>query len=67
MYVFVYIHIYIYICIHIHIGQTIVLYNEKDKRQRFIQGPEITDMITAFATGAGKRYIYMHIYTYIYR
>ena len=37
------------------IGQTIVLFNEKDKRQRFIQGPEITDSITAFAVGSGKR------------
>ena len=36
-------------------GQTIVLYYEKDKRQRFIHGPEVTDMITAFAVGNGKR------------
>lgn len=36
-------------------GQTIVLHNEKSKRQRFIQGPEITDSITACAVGSGKR------------
>jgi hypothetical protein len=38
-----------------HSGQTIVLHNEKSKRQRFIQGPEITDGITACAVGSGKR------------
>jgi hypothetical protein len=38
-----------------YLGQTIVLHNEKSKRQRFIQGPEITDGITACAVGSGKR------------
>ena len=37
------------------LGQTIVLYNEKDSRQRFIQGHEIADIVTAFAVGCGKR------------
>ena len=37
------------------LGQTIVLYNEKDSRQRFIQGQEIADIFTAFAVGCGKR------------
>jgi hypothetical protein len=37
------------------LGQTIVLYNEKDSRQRFIQEHEIADIVTAFAVGCGKR------------
>ena len=37
------------------LGQTIVLYNEKDSRQRFIQGHEIADIVTSFAVGCGKR------------
>jgi hypothetical protein len=37
------------------LGQTIVLYNEKDSRQRFIQGHEIADIVTALAVGCGKR------------
>jgi len=36
-------------------GQTIVLYNLADKRQRFLSGAEITDVITAYASGSGKR------------
>lgn len=40
---------------YVMLGQTIVLYNEKDSRQRFIQGPEIADIVTAFAVGCGKR------------
>ena len=39
----------------IPLGQTIVLYNEKDSRQRFIQGHEIADIVTALAVGCGKR------------
>ena len=38
-------------------GQSIVLYCEKDKRQRFIHGPEVTDTITAFAVGNAKRVV----------
>ena len=38
-------------------GQTVVLYHEKDKRQRFIHGPEVTDTITAFAVGTGRRVV----------
>jgi hypothetical protein len=37
------------------LGQTIVLCNEKDSRQRFIQGHEIADIVTALAVGCGKR------------
>jgi hypothetical protein len=40
---------------NVMLGQTIVLYNEKDSRQRFIQGHEIADIVTAFAVGWGKR------------
>ena len=40
---------------YVILGQTIVLYNEKDSRQRFIQGHEISDIVTALAVGCGKR------------
>ena len=40
---------------YVMLGQTIVLYNEKDSRQRFIQGHEIAEIVTAFAVGCGKR------------
>ena len=36
-------------------GHSIVLYNTIDKRQRFLNGAEITDQITAYASGPGKR------------
>jgi hypothetical protein len=38
------------------VGHSIVLYNIKDKRQRFIQSAEIAESITAFTSGSGKRY-----------
>ena len=50
-------------CYYYQKGQTIVLFNEKDKRQRFIQGPEIIDSITAFAVGSGKRWLYESYYS----
>ena len=40
-------------------GHSIVLYNKADKRQRFIsqgQDKDVSDCITAFASGCGKRY-----------
>ena len=36
-------------------GHTIVLYNLSDKRQRFLQGADITGVITAYCSGPGKR------------
>ncbi len=36
-------------------GQTIVLYSLTDKRQRFLSGMEVTDIITAYSSGPGKR------------
>lgn len=36
-------------------GHSLVLYNVLDKRQRFIQSAEITDSITAYCSGSGKR------------
>lgn len=38
-------------------GHTLVLYNRFDKRQRFIQGQDVPDCITAFASGCGKRLV----------
>ncbi len=35
--------------------QSIIQYGINDKRQRFIQAPEITDVITAYTSGPGKR------------
>lgn len=37
------------------VGQCIVQYNRIEKRQRFIHAAEITDIITAFASGCGKK------------
>ena len=36
-------------------GHTIVQYNKVDKRQRFIHTSEISDAITAFTSGVGKK------------
>jgi len=36
-------------------GHSLVLYNLTDRRQRFINGAEITDSITAFCCGSGRR------------
>jgi hypothetical protein len=36
-------------------GHSLVLYSITDKRQRFIQSTEITESITAYASGSGKR------------
>jgi WD40 repeat protein len=36
-------------------GHTIVLYNTTDKRQRHLHSSDITDVITAYASGPGKR------------
>lgn len=36
-------------------GQSLVLYSFTEKRQRFIQSSEISDCITAYTSGPGKR------------
>jgi cilia- and flagella-associated protein 57 len=36
-------------------GQTVVLYNLTDKKQRFLNGAEITDVLTCYESGPGKR------------
>jgi len=36
-------------------GHTIVLYGLSDRRQRFLNAAEITDKITAFSSGSGRR------------
>ena len=36
-------------------GHTIVLYSLTDRRQRFLNGAEITEKITAFSSGSGRR------------
>ena len=36
-------------------GHSIVLYSRAEKRQRFLQAPEITESITAYTSGSGKR------------
>ena len=42
-------------------GHNIVMYNKKDKRQKIINfnNSEISDTITAFASGTGKRYFFI--------
>lgn len=37
------------------IGHSLILYNLTDKRQRFLQSSEISDCITAYTSGPGKR------------
>eukprot|EP01040_Poterioochromonas_malhamensis_P018038 gene18038-20934_t len=36
-------------------GHSLVLYNFQEKRQRFLQSSEISDCITAYTSGPGKR------------
>ena len=36
-------------------GHTIVIYSLTDRRQRFLNAAEITDRITAFSSGSGRR------------
>ena len=36
-------------------GHSLVLYSFPEKRQRFIQSSEITESITAYSSGSGKR------------
>lgn len=36
-------------------GHSIVLYSIPEKRQRFIQSADITESITAYTSGPGKR------------
>jgi hypothetical protein len=37
-------------------GHTLVVYNITEQRQRFLQSSEITESVTALASGSGRRY-----------
>lgn len=36
-------------------GHSVIMYNTVEKRQRFLQSAEITEQITAYSSGSGKR------------
>ena len=47
-------------------GHSLVLYSFTEKRQRFIQSSEITESITAYTSGPGKRCVYLLFLVMIY-
>jgi hypothetical protein len=36
-------------------GNSLIVYDKTDNRQQFIQGPDITEIITAFTVGATRK------------